>query len=155
VCAGGLWGWALFYADDLALELFVLRGFDLCLVLVDLVVDLAADDEFGGVHRFFVIRAAGVAVAFGVEGEVVGLMLVLFVCGSEGLEVFEGGGAVDLIGGCGERRGDGCEGEDRSFGFSVHGFTSKEDCRRRERPRGLAVLIETESQCCRRTGSAL
>src|SRR5712672_3598352 len=64
----GLWGWALFYADDLALELFVLLGFDLCLVLVDLVVDLAADDELGGVDRFFGIGPAGVAVAFGVEG---------------------------------------------------------------------------------------
>jgi hypothetical protein len=52
----GLWGWALFYADDLVLELFVLRGFDLCLVLVDLVVDLAADDELGGVDGFFLRR---------------------------------------------------------------------------------------------------
>ncbi len=68
-----------------------MRGFDLCLVLVDLVVDLAADDELGGVDGFFGIGAAGVAVAFGVEGEVVGLMLVLFVCGSEGLEILEGG----------------------------------------------------------------
>ena len=93
-CVWGLWGWALFYADDLALELFVLPGFDRCLVLVDLVVDLAADDELGGVDGFFGIGAAGVAVAFGVEGEVVGLMLVVFVCGSKGLEILEGGGAV-------------------------------------------------------------
>jgi hypothetical protein len=28
----------------------------------------------------------------------------------------------------------------------VHGFTSRDDCRRRERPTGLAVLIGTESQ---------
>src|SRR5258708_39855168 len=76
----GLWGWALFYADDLALELFVLRGFDLCLVLVDLVVDLAADDELGGVDGFFGIGAAGGAVAFGAVGEAVGLSLVLLFC---------------------------------------------------------------------------
>src|SRR5258708_26365517 len=83
----GLWGWALFYADDLALELFVLRGFDLCLVLVDLVVDLAANDELGGVDGFFGIGAACCAVAFGVEGEVLGRMLVLFVFGSHWFEV--------------------------------------------------------------------
>src|SRR5436305_2262805 len=141
-----LWGCALLYSDDLAVELFVLRGLDLCTVLVDLVVDLAADDEVGGVDRFLVVRAAGVAVAFSVEGEVVGLMLMLFVCGSKGLEVLEGGGAVDLIGGCGERHGDGCEGEERRVGCSVHGFTSKEDCRRRASARGLAVLIGRESQ---------
>src|SRR5260370_6548442 len=73
-------------------------------------------------------------------------MLVLFVCGSEGLEVLEGGGAVEVCGGCGERGCDGCQGEDRGCGCSVHGFTSKEDCRRRERPTGLAILIGTESQ---------
>jgi hypothetical protein len=100
-----------------------LPGFNLCLVLLDLVVDLAADDELGGVDGFFGIGAAGVAVAVGVEGEVVGLMLVLFVCGSEGLEIL--------------------------------GFTSKEDCRRRETAAGLAVLIGTESQCCRRTGALI
>src|ERR1700761_1419310 len=117
----GLWGRALFYADNLALELVVLRGFDLRFVLIDLVVDLAADDELGGVDGFFGIGAAGVAVSFGVEGEVVGLMLVVFVCGSEGLEILEGGGAVELCGGCGECGGDGCQGEDRGCAFSGHG----------------------------------
>src|SRR5260370_23342367 len=101
----GLWGWALFYADDLALELFVLPGFDLCLVLVDLVVDLAADDELGGVDGFFGIGAAGVGVAFGVRREGVGPMLVVFVCGSRGVEILQGGGAAWLFGGCRGRGG--------------------------------------------------
>ena len=68
-----------FDADDLALDLLVFRGPDFGLVAVDLVTHLGSHDEVGGVHGFVGVGAAGVVLALGVEEEVVGLVLVLFV----------------------------------------------------------------------------
>ncbi len=86
----------IFDADDFAIDLFILRGFDGRLVVVDLVVDLASYDEVGGVDGVLGVGAAGVALALAFEGEVVGLMLVLFVLGSVGLKVFKVEGPLIL-----------------------------------------------------------
>ena len=81
--------------------MFALRGFDFGFVAVDLVVDLGAYYEVCCIHGLTGVGAAGVALALGVEGEVVGLVLVLLVFGAGGLGVSERGGAFDL---CGEGR---------------------------------------------------
>ena len=85
-------------ADDLAVYFFVLRGFDIGLVVVDLIVDGAAYGEVCCVHGVVRIGAAGVGLSLGVEGEVIALMLVLLVDGAVGLGVFQGGVSLDLVG---------------------------------------------------------
>ena len=74
-----------FDADDL----FILTGLDLHLGAVDFVIDRVADDEVGGVHGFVGVGATGVLLAQGDEGKIVGQVLVLFICGPVGLEVFQ------------------------------------------------------------------
>jgi hypothetical protein len=85
-------------ADDLAVYFFVLRGFDIGFVVVDLIVDGTAYDEICGVHGVVRIGAAGVSLSVGVEGKVIALMLVLCVLGAVGLGVFQGGVSLDLVG---------------------------------------------------------
>lgn len=74
-----------FDADDLS----ILTGLDLHLGAVDFVIDRVADDEVGGVHGFVGVGATGVLLAQGDEGKIVGQVLVLFICGPVGLEVFQ------------------------------------------------------------------
>ena len=117
-------GGEIFDADDFAIDLFVLRGFDGRLVGVDLVVDLASYDEVGGIDGVLGVRAAGVAFALGLKGEVVGLMLVLFVLGSVGLKVSQGGGAFDFVSQRGKRDCDAQDGEHPGLSSFVHCVTS-------------------------------
>jgi hypothetical protein len=99
-------------ADDLAVYFFVLRGFDIGFVVVDLIVDGAAYDEVCGVHGVARIGAAGVRLSLGVEGEVIALMLVLLVLGAVRLVVFQGGVSLDLVGE-GWKSGEEYDGKDR------------------------------------------
>lgn len=72
-------GWLCFHADDLALDLLVLRALDFYFLIVHLIRHFGADYEVGGVYGYLAVRAADVIFAFGGEGKIIGRVLVLFV----------------------------------------------------------------------------
>src|SRR6185437_1532757 len=85
-------------AYDFALDLFVFPGLELGLVAVELDADGGTDDEVGGVHGFFGVCAAGVGLALRFEEEIVDLVLIVLGLHAGGLDLFEGGVGLELVG---------------------------------------------------------
>src|SRR5277367_5448092 len=89
-----------------AFYLFAAAVLHLALIAVDLVFDVAADDEIGRVYRLLLAGSASVLLARCCEGKVVLLILVILVDGSSRLEILQCGCALDL-------RSRGCRYRDR------------------------------------------